>query len=154
MGTRGWNTVGSVSTHWYEKEIILLDHSFFLHWHLLCMQTGHALPKPWRRGGPRPWRIAIKEGPRLRWDFKDLLASISLLHSSWMLLVGSFPGVCNKAFPWRLIIQEIDYFTEFSKECACLRSKSKDCCWGRYWSPWSPALNGIGSRLLWPTSPK
>lgn len=121
--------------------------------------TGNALSTPWRRGGPRPRGLGIKEGQRLRWDFKDLLVSISLLHSSWILLVGSFPEVCNKAFPWRLKIQKLDYFTEFSRECACLTSKWKGCCWGRYWSPWNPgralpALNDIGSRLLWPTSPK
>lgn len=121
--------------------------------------TGNTLSTPWRRGGPRPQGLAIKEGQRLRWDFKDLLVSISLLHSSWILLVGSFPEVCNKAFPWRLKIQKLDYFTEFSRECACLTSKWKGCCWGRYWSPWNPgralpALNDIGSRLLWPTSPK
>lgn len=121
--------------------------------------TGHALSKPWRRGGHRPWGLAIKEGQRLRWDFKDLLVSINLLHSSWMLLIVSFPGVCDKAFPWRLKIQEINYYTKFSRECSCLGSKRKGSCWGRYWSPSSPgrvlpALNDIGSRLLWPTSLK
>lgn len=34
----------------------------------------------------------------LRKGFKDLLVSITLFRSTWLLLVGSSPGVCNKAF--------------------------------------------------------
>lgn len=50
--------------------------------------TGNALSKPWRRGGPRPRGLAIKEGQRLRWDFKDLLVSVYFIQAGYYWLAA------------------------------------------------------------------
>ena len=73
---------------------------------------GEVIPasKDLRSKRDKRWNRGLRQG------FKDLLVSISLFHSTWLLLVGSFPGVCNKAFLWRWKMQEIDSFTDFSRE--------------------------------------
>lgn len=73
---------------------------------------GEVIPAPTdlRWGRAKGWNRGLRQG------FKDLLVSISLFHSTCLLLVGSFPGVCNKAFLWRWKMQEIDSFTDFSRE--------------------------------------